>query len=409
MDPTSSSLSTSLASSSSASSAASITSESKQPVSDHAGAVSSAANAVFSSSSATSAARGPKLSTSQVFRKMASIMCLIESEKSKASGFFCSLNNEGFIVTAFHVVPEVSPGNYSVKDVTMKTRGSGFKLAPPPVFNGNRAKELDICLLKPTQCIGEQTQDIRFDIFDLLPYNQPVVEGMKVYFSGYPLTLSNITFHKGTISSVFRKNGIDYFTIDGTVVPGNSGGPVVVQIDGKLYLAGVIFSEVVHLDPNFLYLENALAELKKTGGYGGVTQGIPFPDGKVRSINDLDLISMSLSVIKQNMSTGIGKAVHAKHLLELISTQASTATIGATTTTSTDDLFVAKKRELEQELRKNGWAQSHGAKHDIWTKGAHQTTVPRHAEISDGVTRSIRQAIKDAQADEGKEGDGGDG
>ena len=361
--------------------------------------ISSTSGTAFSSLSAAPAASGIKLSTIEVFRQMANKMCLIEGEQSKSSGFFCTCNQEEFIVTVFHVVSKNPPLNdYSLEHTTMKIQERKYKVLYPKDFNFTRAEQLDICLLKPEQ-------EMMLSCFNLLPDSQPIVEGMKVYFAGYPLTLSNITFHKGTISGVFRKNGIEYFTIDGTVVPGNSGGPVVVQIEGKLYLIGVIFSEVVDLDPRFLLLESLLATFKTQGGCGGA-HGIPSPDGTVHSINNLDMISVSLSAMKKNMSTGIGKAIHVKHLLEVVSTQVPSATMAATTHTSTDDLLVAKKRKLEQELRKNGWEQGHGAKHDIWTKGVHQTTVPRHTEISDGVAQSIRDAITASQVDENNKDDG---
>ena len=53
-----------------------------------------------------------------------------------------------------------------------------------------------------------------------------------------------------------------------------------------------------------------------------------------------------------------------------------------------------KRRELEKKLKELGWRLSrHGGKHDIWTNGNMEITVPRHAEINEYTARGIlRQA-----------------
>ncbi len=49
-----------------------------------------------------------------------------------------------------------------------------------------------------------------------------------------------------------------------------------------------------------------------------------------------------------------------------------------------------KRRELEAALRKLGWQfLRHGAKHDVWTDGERQETIPRHMEINEKLAHAI--------------------
>jgi hypothetical protein len=257
-----------------------------------------------------------KIGNVEIFDNMRSKMCLIEGPNGKASGFF--INEKGLLVTNVHCLKKEvqNGGGFTLFCEGSQVMYKGIKYAVrfPENFNATRADELDLCLL---QLLSADT--IPTDCFDLLPTSIPLKEGMKAFFAGFPLTQSVLTFHKGHISSIFTKNHAQYFTIDGTVVPGNSGGPVIIMHENKLYLAGVIFAEVADLDPGFLFIENAFNIMRQNGGVGGMSIGIPYPDGQVRSTSPLDIISLSLTVIKKNMSTGIGKAIHVQHLMELLS------------------------------------------------------------------------------------------
>jgi mRNA interferase HicA len=54
-----------------------------------------------------------------------------------------------------------------------------------------------------------------------------------------------------------------------------------------------------------------------------------------------------------------------------------------------------KKKDLERKLEKLGWwLKRHGAKHDLWTNGQDEETVPRHPEINELLARKI---LKTAQ------------
>ena len=49
-----------------------------------------------------------------------------------------------------------------------------------------------------------------------------------------------------------------------------------------------------------------------------------------------------------------------------------------------------KRRELERQLRSLGWKfVRHGGKHDVWSDGAREEPVPRHAEINEKLATAI--------------------
>ena len=54
-----------------------------------------------------------------------------------------------------------------------------------------------------------------------------------------------------------------------------------------------------------------------------------------------------------------------------------------------------KKKDLEKQLKKNGFSLNHGAKHDRWSKDGHPPImVPRHSEINERLAQKI---LKDAK------------
>ncbi len=54
-----------------------------------------------------------------------------------------------------------------------------------------------------------------------------------------------------------------------------------------------------------------------------------------------------------------------------------------------------KRHELEKALRKLGWKfLRHGGKHDIWTNGAQEEPIPRHADVHEKLARAILRRAK---------------
>lgn len=56
-----------------------------------------------------------------------------------------------------------------------------------------------------------------------------------------------------------------------------------------------------------------------------------------------------------------------------------------------------KRRDLERELKRLGWwLKRNGAKHDLWTNGQEEETVPRHNEINELLARKILRTAQRA-------------
>jgi hypothetical protein len=265
----------------------------------------------------TGVLEGRKIENVQVFQEMKSKMCLVETKIGKASGFF--INETGLLVTTFHCIEieTLEGGLWAAhpKNATVIYNGRRYRVGCPMNFNASRARVLDLCLL---QIEAAELGELKTSCFKLLPDSFQIQEGMKAYFAGFPLTQSVLTFHKGHISSIFTQGSAQYFTIDGTVVQGNSGGPVVVVDRNHLYVAGVIFSEVADLDPAFSFFETAFKLMREQGEVGGIKISMPYPDGIQRMTSPLDIMSQCMTVVKRNMSTGIGKAIHIQHIGELL-------------------------------------------------------------------------------------------
>ncbi len=56
-----------------------------------------------------------------------------------------------------------------------------------------------------------------------------------------------------------------------------------------------------------------------------------------------------------------------------------------------------KRRDLEHALLGLGWHLArHGARHDIWLRGARSLAVPRHREINEMTAQAILRAARQA-------------
>ena len=174
--------------------------------------------------------RNVKLSTTEVFDKIRPLICSIYSSMGESSGFFISLKGTTAILTAAHNIPienRDGRGQFTTDFIQVnydRTNTPYFPTSFPGLVQ-EHARILDLYAMKI---------ELEAKTSPVLPNHVQLKEGMKVYFAGYPLGQDTVTFHKGTISSISENQGIRRFTIDGTVVPGNSGSPVVIQCEGNL-------------------------------------------------------------------------------------------------------------------------------------------------------------------------------
>lgn len=275
-----------------------------------------------------------KLSRKEIYQKIDDIICNIQTSKGKATGF---LFGKGLICAPFHLLDleEVRKINenereYKVNPIHFTYQGVSYE-AEWHTPSMQVAHDFDCGIFK--------VKDNDFNTMsDLILFTDAVEPGEKVYFGGFPLTQDDPTFHSGVISSTSEKNGMSFFTIDGTVVPGNSGGPVFILQDNRLKLVGIISYQIADFSPEdqrTIAIMKALKAKKESSSQpsgfaqicgntfdmNGLTTPIQItnPDGKVEEVkvNDRDTICLALDLIQRNLSTGIGKAWHIQHFISV--------------------------------------------------------------------------------------------
>lgn len=229
-----------------------------------------------------------------IFEELAKKVCRVvwrgaDNREMITAGCFIKREDQIRIVTCFHGHMK---GTISI---TVKDNFRRVHFSVDPGISQELAAQHDLCLLSPK--IGDLSNrssrsSKAFDVLEERPFL-----GETVYFAGYPLGEEIPIVHRGLVSSV--TNGS--FTIDGTVVAGNSGGPVVVFREGQLRLIGVINSQMVDMTKQFFESEKVpmsnyhiVPSNDVAPSYGG---------SDVRQVIG-DIIKNLLS----NLSTGIGKA-----------------------------------------------------------------------------------------------------
>jgi V8-like Glu-specific endopeptidase len=296
------------------------------------------------------------LSTAQVFAKIRPLICSINSTIGEASGFF--INHEGTILTAAHNIPQEKVNeafrfttDYVQINYAHQERAY-FPCSTPDIIQ-QHAEALDLYSIRLDDHRIKQE-----DIIPFLPKEISLTEGMKVYFAGFPLGQDKVTFHKGIISSITENQGITRFTIDGTVVPGNSGGPVVIQHQGRVYLIGVITSEVAdlsHEDREIISTMQFMAEAP----IDAMVYSLPYvtPEGKqeTKKVEQIRTLHLALDLIQRNLSTGIGKAIDIRHYENLFLEQAQLAE-------DEDSFSVARGKKL---IKGKVWGKQQGQKLDL--------------------------------------------
>ena len=243
---------------------------------------------------------------SAIFSAMRKIIGLVQGQLL-CTGFFVKIGEQNKFVSTFHS-QKVGEGVF-VND---------YKGVPTQLDKDrlDLCERHDICLL---DCWANSPTAV--DYLPLAPPDYEVNEGDTVYFAGFPLEgTSKLIFHKGYVSSVdevfVRGKKIRNFTIDGTIVAGHSGSPVVVK-DKKqqqLHLIGMIVSEVINSQEQL----NSICEHE---------------DSKVREI---------ARVIRNNLSTGMGRAVDIRICELLLSKGSLPLSDGAYKAVQDCDLEVGK-------------------------------------------------------------------
>ena len=144
---------------------------------------------------------------------------------------------------------------------------------------------------------------IEFKIGD----SSDVYIGQQVVFFGYPFGKRNLSMHTGIISSIYDKNGIKVFQIDGSVNNGNSGGPLIDIETGEII--GLISRKEDGLNQLF-------DDLKKTIKLNVATLSQPYSQGvRLNGIDTNRALNISfknldslVNQIERSANVGIGYA-----------------------------------------------------------------------------------------------------
>ncbi|MCP5505625.1 MAG: trypsin-like peptidase domain-containing protein [Chlamydiales bacterium] len=244
---------------------------------------------------------------------------------AEATGFFLERD---VVVTVAHN----SLANGILQSTCYHEGTGGLMLEPAEEMNLKNAHALDMLCFYSEIDLPEES------LLREVPEGFVIEEGMEVYYAGFPFGRNKITFHKGMISSVSEENGFREFTIDGTVVHGNSGGPVVVLIDGKPHILGIITSEMADFYPEDLktiqcmkmlnqhFKEHPPAEVSHISGVvttqAGIKRTFTVRQGGQEErldLTDAEVMTRSLDLIQRNLSSGIGRAVDIRDCTHLFS------------------------------------------------------------------------------------------
>jgi len=191
----------------------------------------------------------------------------------KGSGFIYHQSN--LVVTCAHVVNDVGGGTINLQ---FPDAPEAFMVAKVVITD----HEHDIALLK-FEPDKQRTP--------LEASSTEAAEGTQVLFSGYPFDLMSLTTHQGIISSIVTDpTGMKSYLIDGTVNPGNSGGPLM-NTQGQVL--GVIN-----------------ATRRNRANLLGRIQTMPVG---ALSLHGIDMVEL-YSALVENLQLGVGYAVPSSYI-----------------------------------------------------------------------------------------------
>ncbi|WP_316355608.1 S1 family peptidase [Candidatus Neptunichlamydia sp. REUL1] len=238
-----------------------------------------------------------KLDLKTIFSEIGKNACCVYASDTKSSGIL--LGGRRVLVTLHSVAPICGEERRYHEFVTIQHKDKAYLAKWSGDNDLKKAEYYDCCFFNVV--------DEKFPEITPIPtLSEDIDPGEEVYFAGYPLNQEDPSFHKGTVSSYTNREGLSYFHIDASILPGNSGGPVFIEKDKTLYLAGVIFAELASIDSAFIrereLISNRLS--KATISVGGV---------------DTNKVVLGImNTVFDNLSTGIGKVVCIKHAFDVL-------------------------------------------------------------------------------------------
>ncbi len=244
-----------------------------------------------------------KLDLRTIFAQIGERVCQVETLRGRCSG---TLIEGNVVLVPFHSIAltkikDLPDGRatFHIFPIKILCRDTSYTAKWRAAGNLDKSHYYDCCLF--------EIEDDDFTPTPPLPaHKEAPAPGDKVYYGGYPLTKDTPSFHKGTVSSVDApEGGALCFDIDASVMPGNSGGPVFIQVDGVLKLTGLIFAELAAIDRGFVREREAIQERLSRGGM------------RVNGVDTNKTLSLLIDSVFDNLSTGIGKVMNIQHVEDL--------------------------------------------------------------------------------------------
>ena len=152
---------------------------------------------------------------------------------SRGSGFWIESEGGPYILTNEHVVGGINAKRTDVSAMSLNQKSA----QEIEVVKVGRRKKDDIALLKPTD------SSFRPAVSFPLASSEALVQGAPVLICGFPGGVLPFNMGRGFISSLEGFRLADQITLDASVNPGNSGGPVFIMENGFVRIAAMIRSK----------------------------------------------------------------------------------------------------------------------------------------------------------------------
>lgn len=177
---------------------------------------------------------------------------------------------------------------------------------------GSPENERDYAILDASNvAIFKEAQKLELEALDTIS------EGSQIAFLGFPFKKDNITCHLGCISGRYERGGVNVLQIDGSLNPGNSGGPLI-NCDTGCVIGIVTRAETGFVVEAFKELQDVLDKnfnILSNPAFRGNSFGAGINPIAVLANSQKIMKELSESII-QSANVGIGYAFAIEPVLE---------------------------------------------------------------------------------------------